>query len=135
MDKNKNKQQKQKQNQKQKNGSTSRACNRVCSMSMFTEARMADIRERDRGNKGIGLEVVRGLSRAGFDVLLAARDAERGHAAVAALQSDGFAASFVKLDVTKPETIAAAAEYAKSTGGLDVLVRVCAWCPTFSTFV
>jgi NAD(P)-dependent dehydrogenase (short-subunit alcohol dehydrogenase family) len=75
-----------------------------------------------RSNKGIGFAVVRGLTKAGVDVVLTARNEARGTAALAALQSEGLAAGFFPLDVTKPESIAAAAEHVKSKGGLDVLV-------------
>ncbi len=74
------------------------------------------------GNRGIGLEIVRQLAAAGFDVVLAARDAGRGAAAVAALGTQ--AVTTVALDVTKAESVrAAVAEVVQRHGRIDVLVN------------
>jgi NAD(P)-dependent dehydrogenase (short-subunit alcohol dehydrogenase family) len=62
------------------------------------------------GNKGIGLEVCRQLARAGHQVILSARSAERGKAAVAALKKEGLAVDFLELDVSDEASIARAVE-------------------------
>ncbi|WP_163509539.1 SDR family oxidoreductase [Fodinicola acaciae] len=75
-------------------------------------------------NKGIGFATAQVLARAGHVVLLGARDDERGQAAAAALGREGLDARFVRLDVTAPTTIQAAAQLIESTHGrLDVLVN------------
>jgi NAD(P)-dependent dehydrogenase (short-subunit alcohol dehydrogenase family) len=75
-------------------------------------------------NKGIGLGTAGALARAGHTVLLGARDPERGAAAAAGLSEQGLDARFVRLDVTDPATIAAAAELIDAGyGRLDVLVN------------
>jgi NAD(P)-dependent dehydrogenase (short-subunit alcohol dehydrogenase family) len=75
-------------------------------------------------NKGIGYEIARRLGAAGATVLLGARDAGRGEAAAAALRAEGAAAQWVRLDVTDPATIEAAAKQIDAEyGRLDVLVN------------
>jgi NAD(P)-dependent dehydrogenase (short-subunit alcohol dehydrogenase family) len=75
-------------------------------------------------NKGIGLEIARQLGRAGIRVLVGARDAGRGTAAVSALRGEGIDAGFVQLDVTDAASIdAAAAALADRYGRLDILVN------------
>jgi NAD(P)-dependent dehydrogenase (short-subunit alcohol dehydrogenase family) len=75
-------------------------------------------------NKGIGYEIARQLGAAGATVLLGARDAGRGEAAAAALRAEGAAAQWVRLDVTDPATIEAAAKQIDAEyGRLDVLVN------------
>jgi NAD(P)-dependent dehydrogenase (short-subunit alcohol dehydrogenase family) len=75
-------------------------------------------------NKGLGRETVRRLAALGWDVFLAARDTERGTAAVAELAEDGLDARFVPLDVTSDESVSAAADTVKrAVGRLDVLVN------------
>jgi NAD(P)-dependent dehydrogenase (short-subunit alcohol dehydrogenase family) len=66
-------------------------------------------------NKGIGYETARLLLERDVEVVVAARDADRGSAAAQAL-----GARFVQLDVTDPESIAAAA---KQVDALDILVN------------
>lgn len=77
------------------------------------------------GNKGIGLELARNLSRAGFTVLLGARNAERGRNAVRALEQSGLSdVHFVEIDVTSQESVAAAAKQIESQyGRLDILMN------------
>lgn len=71
-------------------------------------------------NKGIGFEVARQLAGKGFTVLIGARDAARGEEAAAKIPG----ATFLPLDLTKPETITAAAKQIEETyGHLDVLVN------------
>lgn len=74
-------------------------------------------------NKGIGKAIVRGLARAGFTVLLGARNAERGIAAAKELANDG-TVRFIQLDVTDEASVRAAAEVIeREFGRLDVLVN------------
>ena len=51
------------------------------------------------GNGGIGLGMATGLAAAGAAVVVAARNAEKGEAAVAALTASGARSVFVALDV------------------------------------
>jgi hypothetical protein len=60
-------------------------------------------------NKGIGREIARQLARLGLTVFAAARDPERGEASATGLREEGLDVRFVELDVTKTETILAAA--------------------------
>ena len=74
-------------------------------------------------NKGIGFEVVRELARMGFRVFLGARNAKAGRAAADKLNKDG-SVSFLEIDVADAKSIhAAAAELARQTDRLDVLVN------------
>ncbi len=76
------------------------------------------------GNKGIGLEIARQLGQAGVTVVVGARDMDRCNAAVAELRQQGIDAWPLRLDVTDPESIAAAARtIAGTTGRLDILVN------------
>lgn len=76
-------------------------------------------------NKGIGREVARQLAASGMTVLLGARSAERGQAAVAELIADGAGdVRFLHLDVTDEATVQAAAEAVeRDFDGLHVLVN------------
>lgn len=76
-------------------------------------------------NKGIGLEIARNLAGAGCTVLLGARDAGRGRDAVKKLEQGGVrGVEFIELDVTRQETVAAAAKKIESEyGRLDILVN------------
>jgi len=77
------------------------------------------------GNKGIGLEISRNLSEAGCTVLLGARDAERGKQAVRALKQSGRSdVHFIEIDVTKQDSVTAAAQaIEKQYGRLDILMN------------
>jgi NAD(P)-dependent dehydrogenase (short-subunit alcohol dehydrogenase family) len=66
-------------------------------------------------NKGIGLEIARELRALGLHVLVGARDPLRGKEAAAAIGGD-----FMQLEVTDPDSIAAAAAQVEV---LDVLVN------------
>ncbi|MCF8480198.1 MAG: SDR family oxidoreductase [Rhodospirillum sp.] len=75
-------------------------------------------------NKGIGLEIARQLAQAGVTVIIGARDPGRARAAVEDLLSQGLAARSVRIDLTDPESIAAAAEMIRAEHGkLDILVN------------
>jgi NAD(P)-dependent dehydrogenase (short-subunit alcohol dehydrogenase family) len=75
-------------------------------------------------NKGIGFEIARELAEGGCFVWLAGRDLERVQAAAAKLESQGLKVNGVALDVTSPESAAAAAREVESvSGSLDILVN------------
>jgi NAD(P)-dependent dehydrogenase (short-subunit alcohol dehydrogenase family) len=71
-------------------------------------------------NKGIGFEVARQLGNAGFSVLLGARNLTLGEQAAASLRAEEIDVRAVEIDITRPETIAAAAA---TIPALDVLVN------------
>lgn len=76
-------------------------------------------------NKGIGFEVARQLARLGLRVFLGARNAAAGRAAAEKIsaESNG-AATFLPIDIADLASIrAAAAEFARETDRLDVLVN------------
>jgi NAD(P)-dependent dehydrogenase (short-subunit alcohol dehydrogenase family) len=77
------------------------------------------------GNKGIGLEISRNLSSAGRTVILGARDRERGQQAVGKLEQGGLGdVHFIEIDVTRQDTITAAAQQIESRyGRLDILMN------------
>jgi NAD(P)-dependent dehydrogenase (short-subunit alcohol dehydrogenase family) len=77
------------------------------------------------GNKGIGLEISRNLSGAGCIVLLGARNAERGEQAVRQLGQAGLSdIHFIEIDVTRQDTVTAAArQIEKQYGHLDILMN------------
>lgn len=74
--------------------------------------------------RGIGLETVRQLAKAGFTTLLAGRDSARTSAAADTLKAEGLSVEPIVLDVTSAESIKAAAASVQSTyGKLDILVN------------
>jgi NAD(P)-dependent dehydrogenase (short-subunit alcohol dehydrogenase family) len=76
------------------------------------------------GNRGIGLEICRRLAQHGLTVVLTARDAAKGKAAVKTLQEGGLDVEFQRLDVTSCRSIrACAATVAERRGRIDVLVN------------
>ena len=75
-------------------------------------------------NKGIGFEVARQLGKQGIHVLVGARDAERGAAAVEQLQAEGITATYIPIDVTDDASVQAAAQtISEQFGKLDILVN------------
>jgi NAD(P)-dependent dehydrogenase (short-subunit alcohol dehydrogenase family) len=80
-------------------------------------------------NKGIGFEVVRQLARKGFHVLLGARSEKAGQAAAEKLRTEGVKEdygeiTFLKIDVSKPDSIRRAAEeFSRKSDRLDALVN------------
>jgi NAD(P)-dependent dehydrogenase (short-subunit alcohol dehydrogenase family) len=75
-------------------------------------------------NKGIGLEVARQLGHLEHLILLGARDITLGETAAARLKAAGIEVRFVHIDLSKPETIHAAATTIDADyGRLDVLVN------------
>jgi NAD(P)-dependent dehydrogenase (short-subunit alcohol dehydrogenase family) len=80
-------------------------------------------------NKGIGFEVARDLARKGFHVFLGARNEKAGEAAAEKLrkedeEEDYGEITFLKIDVSKPDSIRRAAEeFSRKTDRLDTLVN------------
>jgi carbonyl reductase 1 len=78
------------------------------------------------GNQGLGLALVRGLcSRLGDDgtVYLAARDRERGEAAVRGLHDEGLSARLELVDVRDTDSVQACADtLAERHGGVDIVI-------------
>lgn len=75
-------------------------------------------------NRGMGLEIVRQLSRLGLIAVLAARDLEKGKVAADTLAAEEFDVPVVALDVTDADSIrAAVAEVRGLFGRIDVLVN------------
>ena len=74
--------------------------------------------------RGIGFETARQLASQGVHVLLAGRDRNKAVEASLKLQSEGLPVEAIALDVTQPDSIAAAAtEVARKHGRLDILVN------------
>ena len=76
------------------------------------------------GNRGLGLGMAEGLSRAGASIIVAARDAEKSAETVAYLRSLGGEAEFVPVDVvdeTSCHDMVVAAE--SHFGKIDILVN------------
>ena len=76
------------------------------------------------GNKGLGYETARRLGELGWRILLAARDEQRGRDAVDRLTADGADVTFVPMDVTSDDSVAAAVTtISQATDRLDVLIN------------
>ena len=76
------------------------------------------------GNRGIGFAICRGLAKAGLGVVLTARDAAEGRAAVKALHEEKLEAEFQRVDVTSCRSIrSCVAAVAERMGRIDVLVN------------
>ncbi len=76
------------------------------------------------GNRGIGLEIVKQLSRAGLMSVLGSRDVAKGREAAAKLASEGLEPPVVALDVNDEASIRAALEEVIGLfGRIDVLVN------------
>jgi 2-dehydro-3-deoxy-D-gluconate 5-dehydrogenase len=76
------------------------------------------------GNGGIGLGMAKGLVAAGAAVALAARNAEKGEAAVAELTASGARSTFIALDVADEGSCRAMIEETLARfGRLDILVN------------
>lgn len=75
-------------------------------------------------NKGIGLEIARGLAELGGTVLLGARSAERGQDAARKLAHEGLDVRLLKIDITDSTSVVAAVEsITNDFGHLDSLVN------------
>ncbi|MFJ8622656.1 SDR family NAD(P)-dependent oxidoreductase [Kitasatospora sp. NPDC093550] len=87
------------------------------------------------GNRGIGLETCRRLAAAGLDVVLAARDRERGRAAAEQLARAGYPVRSEQLDVADAAGVRACAERLAADGvAVDVLVNNAGVYPTAPFF-
>ena len=76
------------------------------------------------GNGGIGLGMAKGLAAAGAAVMVAARNPEKGAAAVADLSASGGSSAFIALDVTDESSCRAVVEETVARfGRLDILVN------------
>lgn len=76
------------------------------------------------GARGIGRAIAERLAVAGAKVVIADRDEDEGRAVANIIEASGGSASFILLDVTKPDLVAAAAETIEKTlGPVDVLVN------------
>jgi len=74
--------------------------------------------------RGIGFETARQLATEGVHVLLAGRDRGKAVEAALKLQAEGLPVEAIALDVTREDSIAAAAdEVARKHGRLDILVN------------
>lgn len=68
--------------------------------------------------------MARQLGKAGVTVVLAARDAQKGEVAAAALRGEGIDAQFLKLDVTdRQDHVATAKALEQKFGRLDILIN------------
>ncbi|MFI9780771.1 SDR family NAD(P)-dependent oxidoreductase [Streptomyces sp. NPDC051956] len=75
-------------------------------------------------NKGIGRAVAELLAEQGVTVLIGSRDQRRGDEAAAGIRAVGGAAHALRLDVTDPATVSAAAAWIEDRfGRLDILVN------------
>lgn len=76
------------------------------------------------GNRGLGFETCRQLSKLGYRVLLTSRDWGKGRTAAEALRAEGHQVDFQQLDVTKDDSIATVKTFIeKEYTRLDVLVN------------
>ncbi|MHB8382345.1 MAG: SDR family NAD(P)-dependent oxidoreductase [Candidatus Binataceae bacterium] len=76
------------------------------------------------GNGGIGRAIATGLAEAGAAVAILARNEEKNHATVEALEQLGVRAAAIKLDVTDRAALAPAmAEAERALGPVDILVN------------
>lgn len=75
-------------------------------------------------NKGLGFETARQLAKQNIKVLIGARDETRGREAAEKLQSEGFEAEFIQIDVTNEKSLESAAKYVEENyGKLDILIN------------
>jgi 2-deoxy-D-gluconate 3-dehydrogenase len=75
------------------------------------------------GNGGIGLGIARGLAQAGADIVVAARNSQKTHAAVEQLSALGVRAVGLQTDVTDSAQVSKMVEESTGTlGGVDILV-------------
>jgi NAD(P)-dependent dehydrogenase (short-subunit alcohol dehydrogenase family) len=76
------------------------------------------------GNRGIGFEIARQLGKAGYCVVLTARDPQKGEAAADKLRGEQLDVTFHLLDVADERSIGAFAAWLKDAHGrCDVLVN------------
>ena len=76
------------------------------------------------GNSGIGMGIARGLAHAGARLVIAARNEEKSNATVRDLQTAGFEAFALRVDVSNEQSIEdMVQETAKRSGRIDILVN------------
>jgi len=76
------------------------------------------------GNKGIGFEVCRELAQKGVEVLLGARDKERGEEAAKKLQAENLPVSFIEVDVSDLSSMRQCVNNLNAQGKhIDILVN------------
>lgn len=76
------------------------------------------------GNRGIGFEICRQLAQKGIEVILTARNQQKGRVAAEKLQKEGLDVVYHQLDVTDEESIKKTAEYVdQKFGKLDILIN------------
>ncbi len=76
------------------------------------------------GNRGIGFEIVRQLSKLGHKVFLGSRNKAKGEEAIARLHSENLEAIYLPLDVSDPERITQAVDIIRSiTSRVDVIIN------------
>ncbi len=76
------------------------------------------------GNGGIGLGIAIGLAQAGAAIAIAARNEDKNHDAIAALEKTGARSLALKLDVTDRAALAPAVEAVeRKLGPIDILVN------------
>jgi len=76
------------------------------------------------GNRGLGLEFARQLAQAGIITLIGTRSVSKGKTAQQQLKSEGLNVIALPLDVTNPQSIAAAEQtIAEQFGKLDILIN------------
>lgn len=74
--------------------------------------------------RGLGLETVKQLANSGFHAIISGRRSEAGRSAAENLKSKGLDVSYLDLDVTSEDSIAAASKLVRDQfGHLDVLVN------------
>jgi NAD(P)-dependent dehydrogenase (short-subunit alcohol dehydrogenase family) len=83
------------------------------------------------GNRGIGLEACRQLARAGMNVVLAARDPQRGEEAAQKLRGEGLDVTSERLDVADSQSVTDCARRLADAGTeVNVLVNNAGVYPT-----
>jgi NAD(P)-dependent dehydrogenase (short-subunit alcohol dehydrogenase family) len=81
-------------------------------------------------NKGIGFETGRQVAKAGWHVVIGARQAIAGKKAVAKLVEENLKATFLQIDVAETKSIlGAATNFGKQFEHLDVLINNAGICP------
>ena len=76
------------------------------------------------GNGGIGLAMAEGLASAGADIVIAARDSDKGAKALTILRGFDVRSMFIQVDVRDPRSISDLVEsVVRELGGLHILVN------------